>query len=444
MILQSMPYPTGLAGGAVQYFAEDGATAGFVAQASQPTAFYDATDDKTWVAWEGWNGSRRVVHVQTYEHANNRWGKRYLVSTDTLTDDDHGAPAIVMDDEGFVHCFFGSHNSAIKHYATTAARDPSEWVGVAAIGTDLTYPHAVLMGTNLYLFARGDTLQSLIRYKTTALVAGVATWGSPQTVATFTGARFYFGDTFAVGTDIHIIANHADAGDTVRRDLYHIVYDTTDESIGNSTGGVTTAVGSQPISKATADASYIVVDQTTNVTSGYGLCRTSDGDLHLAYIDDTASPYDLNYVNFDGAVWSSPETVTTLSATASGGSIESICLLTRADDSLELWYPSDPGSAFPAGGDMMRVIRSAGGVWGSPATALTAGAIGLRSPTGVLDRDEKLFVLFGEALASALDADAGDLKLYSGIRLNSGHRKQHRLLRRGRHSLGCYRPHGNV
>lgn len=414
MILQSMPYPTGIGSASpYNYFSDNGATAGFVAQATVPQSFYDATGDKTWVAWEGWTGARRAIYVQCYDHANNRWSKRYLVSTDTLTDDDHGAPAICMDHEGYVHCFFGSHASQIKYAVTNAPRDPSAWTQKAGIGTDLTYPHAVPVGTAIYLFARGNSLQSLIRYKTTALSGGEATWGSPQTVATFAGGRHYFGDSFAVGTYIHIIANYSDAGDTFRRDLYHYVYDTTDDSLGNSTGSVSTAVGSQPISKATADASYIVVDQTTNVTSGYGLCRTSDGILHLAYIDDSSSPYDVNYINFNGSAWSAPATITSLYATPSFGSIASLLLLARADDSVELWYPTDPASAYAAGGSMDRIIRSAGGAWGSASTVLAPpGVDGFLHPTGVLNHSESLFALFGENAGSALDADAGGLKLY--------------------------------
>lgn len=391
-------------------FANNGATAPFSANAS----FYDATDDKTWVSWEVWDGSQRAVYVQTWEHADNRWGKPYLVSTDTLTDDDHGTPSIVMDHEGYVHCFFGVHNSALKHAVTSAARDPSAWVEQPSIGTDLTYPYPVLVGSTLYLFPRGNTLQSLIRYKTSALSGGVATWGAPQTVATFTGGRFYVGKAFAVGTKIHIAASYSDAGDTFRRDIYHLVYDTGDDGVENSTNGVNTAVGSQPISKATADASYIVVDQTTNVTGNFGMCRTSDGDLHLAYIDDSASPYDIKYINFDGASWSSPATIASLYATPTFGAILPVALLARADDSLDLIYTSDPAAAYATGGQIERVTRSLAGVWGTAIVLLSPpGTKGLSNTFAPLDHDEELFMLIGELAATSNDADAGDLKLYA-------------------------------
>jgi hypothetical protein len=119
-----MPYPTGIGAAApYDYFANTAATLGFAATSS----FYDATGDATWVAWEGWDGSQRIAYVRTYDHTNNRWGKRYLISTEMLTDDDHGAPSIVMDHEGYVHCFFGAHNSELKYAVTNAARDPSAW-----------------------------------------------------------------------------------------------------------------------------------------------------------------------------------------------------------------------------------------------------------------------------------------------------------------------------
>jgi hypothetical protein len=331
-------------------FAQDVANLAFASNVAYPAGFYDSVADETWTFREAWNGFRRIPTAQIFDHATNRLSLPYAVSTGGLTNDAHGLPVGVMDHEGYVHCFFGAHSSAIKHYVTTAPRDPTSWVALADIGTDLTYPHPILIGSALYLFARGNGAQELHRYKTSALSGGSATWGAAKAVAAFTGGRFYPGAAIAAGTDIHIMATFADSGDTLRRDIYEIVYDTTDESIGNSDGSVSTAVGSQPISKATADTSYIVVDQTTNETDVPASCITPDGTRHIAYIDDTATPWDIAYKNYPvGGPWSAGTVLTTTTGSTNPfGYKEEICLVPRADNSVELWFPDDGWFVRPA------------------------------------------------------------------------------------------------
>jgi hypothetical protein len=395
-------------------FGVSGSNYAFVGNATYPAAFYDVTGDKTWTARESWDGSQRIVEVQTFDHATRKYSAPYTVSADCLTDDGHGVPAICMDHEGYVHCFFGAHNGPMKYSVTTTARDPSAWVQMSDIGTDTTYPKPVLMGSSLYLFVRGDSKQGLRRYKTTALSGGIATWGAFKDVATYSGGRFYAGAAIAAGTDIHIAGTYADSTDTLRRDIYHYVYDTADESLENSTGGVDTAVGSQPISKATADASYIVINQTTNETDIPGFCITPDGVLHLAYIDGAATPWDIKYINFSGGSWSAPTTLTTTTGSGSVGNgyKEEITLVPLADNSVEIWFPDDGSALWSRGGDMKRMVRSAGGSWGSVSTIRVATNAGLSRPTAVLNADPELGVMFTEEAASELDVDAGDLKTW--------------------------------
>ncbi len=395
-------------------FSDTGSNYSFVGAATYPAAFYDATGNKTWLAREAWDGTQRIVQVQTYDHALNKFSAPYTVSADCLTDDGHGVPAICMDHEGYVHCFFGAHNSPMKYCVTTSARDPSAWTVRPEIGTDTTYPKPVLIGSSLYLFVRGNAAQDLQRYKTSALSSGLATWGAVKTVAAFTGGRFYLGAPQVSGTDIHLPATYADTGDTLRRDIYHFVYDTTDESLENSTGSTDTAVGSQPISKATADASYIVIDQTTNETDIPGFCITPDGTLHLAYLEGTSAPWNIRYINFSGGSWSSPTTLTTTTGSTTGvGYKEEISLVPMADNSVELWFPDDGSASWTYGGDMKRMVRSSGGTWGSVETIRAATSHGLARPLAVFSADPELRMMFTEVVATELDADAGDLKTWA-------------------------------
>jgi hypothetical protein len=409
----TLVFDSGTAVSAATPFAASGATTPVIGCATYPAAFYDSTGDRTWLAWEGWDGER-VVYVQTYDHANNRWEKRYEVSRDTLTDDDHGVPAICMDHEGFVHCFFGSHVSAVKYAVTASARDPSAWQQQADIDSTATYPHPVMVGTTLYLFLRtrdGSSDAYWTRYKTTALIGGVATWGATQNVVYFSGGRFYQSSAHVDGTSIHFVAVYANAIDTERSNLYHFVYDTTDDSVDNSDSSTSNSLVGQPVSKFGADTNYRIESPARTDVGDF--CITSDGTLHAAYIDDSASPWDIKYINNSGSGWSTPAAITSMSGSGAAGFIDSIALVPRADGSVELWYPNDSSAAYAQGGDMKRIVRSPGGTWGSEETILAADSSGLARPITVRDADESLYVLFTEVAADSDDTSAGGLQLWA-------------------------------
>lgn len=401
--------------GGTDYFAADGATVPFYGDATYPAAFYDADSDTSWFAWEGWDGSQRVVRVTTYDHTAKLWGAVYTISANTLTDDDHGNPAICMDDEGYVHCFFGAHAGSMQHSVTVAPRDPSQWRAAAPIVGTYTYPHPSLVGGVIYLFMRkgsGGTLP-LVLYKTTALSGGSASWGTEQTVVTFgADSRFYSGAHLIDGTDIHIVATRADSADSVRQDIYHFIYDTTDGSVRNADGSTVVAAASLPIDLTAANAGFRVVDQVAPVDGDIpAACLDSNGDLHLAYIEGSASPYDIKHVTFTGGAWTSPVTVTTIEG-PTGGFIEAIALVPLASGGLELWYPDDSASAFTHGGNMIRVLYS-GTAWGSPSQILAADTKALARPTAVRDAHADARVIFTEIAQSSLDSAAGDLKMYA-------------------------------
>lgn len=397
-------------------FSADAANYAFTAGACTPAGLYDATDQKTWMVRQSWDGARRIVRMQLFDHVTGRYSRSYFVAVEPLVDDGHGVPAICMDHQGYVHCFFGSHNSPTKHFVTVNPRDPTLWRACPDIGTDTTYPKPVLVGSTMYLFLRGNSAHELHRYKTTALTGGYATWGAPQVVAEFGTGRFYASVPTVEGTNIHIPAMFSDTGDTFRRDVYHFVYDTTDDSVRNTDSSVDTAVGSQPISKAVADASYIVVDQTTNITSGKGLCITPDGKIHLAYDDDSGTdPLDVKYKVFSGGSWSAPITVVSRygDLAAGAGYRGEIALVARADNSVELWYPDDPTSIWDRGGDMKRIVRSSGAVWGSVELIRTATNEGQARPSIILNGQPELYIMWTEEVDSELDADAGGLKTWA-------------------------------
>lgn len=395
---------------------EDASNYAFTGNATYPAAFYDSTNNETWQSWESWTGVNRCVKCAVYDHDTETWGEEIILSHNSPSNDNHGTPALCMDSDGHVHAFFGAHNTTMRHAVTVNPRDNSAWAFINAIGSDTTYPNPVLVGSTIYLFTRENTQQNLIRRKITGTGLS-ASVGAGQTVASFTGGRFYIGTTKAIGTDIHIFATYADSSDTFRRDIYHFVYDTTDDSVENSTGGVSTAVGSQPISKATADSSYLIFDQTTNSTSAPTFVNTPDGKLHVAFHDGASSPYDIRHMVFSGGAWSSSTVATTTTGVAAGAggfTTGEIALVANSDNSVELWYADDDSSAYTFGGLAKRIIRSSGGTWGSEETIATPeGSVGITRFSAVLNGHADYKVIFSEDNGSEADSAAGGIRAYA-------------------------------
>ncbi|HEY4264711.1 MAG TPA: BNR-4 repeat-containing protein, partial [Micropepsaceae bacterium] len=174
------------------YFSSDGATYPNYDNIG-PCAFYDAADNKTWDCREAWNGSHRQITVTVFDHGAGNITD-YTVSTNTLTNDDHGEGALCMDHEGYVHLYWGAHLSPLHHAVTTNPRDPTAWTIRPNITTThpgaggVSYPHPCQVGSVQYLLLR-DTLSGTHKpcclFYTTSLSGGVETWSSRIDIADY-------------------------------------------------------------------------------------------------------------------------------------------------------------------------------------------------------------------------------------------------------------------
>jgi hypothetical protein len=395
---------------ATDYFAANGSSHPFYAKSTYPSAFYDSATQTTWKLWESFHDGARYVQVTTYNHSTGKWSAIYDVAPVGQVDDDHGVPAICMDHQGYVHCFYGPHNGDMLHSVTVAPNDPSAWRLQQSIAGAYTYPKPVLVGSTLYLFMR-DSFRYGVRFKTTSLSGGVATFGAGQRFADFTD-RFYSGDFHVVGTDIHFAAAYSDSSDSVRQHVYHLVYDTTDDSIHNSDASTDVAVGSQPISLATAAASFRVVDFGTDEGDIPALTIDGNGDLHIVYPRGSAHPFTLYHTIFDGSSWSAPASIGTIDGAASGFQpfLDSIALVPISGGDVDLYYPNNKAS-FTFGGDQKR-RRYQSGAWGGEATILAAGPNALSHASAVRNGHPNARLFFTEIKQNSLDSNAGGLKMY--------------------------------
>ena len=109
----------------MENFASDGATTPWHGNATYSAAIHDSTGGRTWVAWEAFVDGARRVHCTVLDVTAGAFGPIHDVAAQPLQDDDHGVPAIVMDHEGYVHCFHGPHDGEILVHSTAAANDPA-------------------------------------------------------------------------------------------------------------------------------------------------------------------------------------------------------------------------------------------------------------------------------------------------------------------------------
>lgn len=377
---------------------------------SYPAGFYESGADKTYVAWQfvglaGYKG----VHIAAYDHATSAWGERYTVGNFLLANDDHGHPALVRDANGYIHCYYGSHNNGQKYSVTNAADDISAWTQRPDIGSALTYPKPVLVGSTIYLFVRDVTTAD--RYKlalsTMTPTAGIGTHSAISYLVDFgADSRCYTTEPHLIGTDIHFCCMYTNADDIARKHVYYMVLDTTTGSISNYDGSVTVTSGSLPISLATANSSFRIFDHGSNDGDVPSLQFDSSGNAHVIFADGVTPTYDLKHMMLSGGSWSSATTIATLTdLEPSNGYVGTYSLTPGASGIMEAWYNLS--------GDKMRRVRSAGGTWATAETIKAAGALDFVQSCAIRNADPSFRTLFSEHCGSSSDTSAALLNLYA-------------------------------
>jgi hypothetical protein len=352
--------------------ATDGATTPMYG-AVHSSAFYDAALNKTFMSWEAWTG-RRTQRVTSLDHGTGYFSEREGFGVSAMVDDSHGnVGALLLDDENYLHAFYGAHADLTPNTKHSVTRWPidgaelsgSHWSIEPAITGDYTYPHAAMVGSTMYLFVRdtnvAGTRMPLVLH-TASLSGGVATWSAGTTLIDM-GAdhRFYQGTLRVVGTDIHFVAAKADYADSTRAHLYYFIYDTLTGAVSNHDKSFTVAAGDLPMDNTEALNCRVFAHGGGNNGNTPSLAFDTDGNPFVAVADGTGSSYDIKVLKRTAGVWGSEE----VSATTDYR-YNNYALGPLPGGKMELLYEHDTSAAWGRGGNIMRVERSAAGVWGSP------------------------------------------------------------------------------
>ena len=289
------------------------------------------------VTYIAYQGPLEDPYVAAYDHAKGKWsgpfkaGISEMGKTPGAKIDNHGKPALVVDDEGYIHVFFGGHGGMPRHgtnnfgnthkgrqihVVSKRPQDISSWEVLDNVSPFGTYNQTVKMDNgDIYLFYRHGAHRSDWVYQKSTdngrsfgpevpVLKHIAHDGDPVIHDSWYA-------WFAKGQGSVIIAQYnyhmcrRPEHNSERRNGYYMVMDTEDNVWRNAQGEELTA----PVTKAHADEMTLVVD-TGDQWSLRGATRLDPaGNPHVTFKVGAprplkkGSPKQVHYFRWTGDEW---------------------------------------------------------------------------------------------------------------------------------------------
>ena len=95
---------------------------------------------KTHVAWLDTPKEGFRIRIRTLDKKSGDWSEAVTIGE---ADDNHGGPALTIDEEGYLHVLFYSHHHPFRYRKSVRPNDASEWTPYQDFGLNLTYPSLV-------------------------------------------------------------------------------------------------------------------------------------------------------------------------------------------------------------------------------------------------------------------------------------------------------------
>ncbi len=97
-------------------------------------------DDNLFAVYQNLNLDPEII---SYSYKEKKWTPPEIVGSNPLNSDQHGHPALCMDNEGYLHVFFGAHSSPLKHVVSGNPADISSWIQYQDVTNSATYPNVL-------------------------------------------------------------------------------------------------------------------------------------------------------------------------------------------------------------------------------------------------------------------------------------------------------------
>ena len=137
------------------HFAEDGgiaATSGLI----NPSAWH--REGKTYVVYQGKMNAPTITSYDHRKPKGERWAPNVKVGVNPLGNTDtHGTPSMLIDKQGYIHVFFGSHGRRQMYSRSQRPYDITEWDKMPPVSLQMTYPCGAMLdnGTMLLIGRAG-------------------------------------------------------------------------------------------------------------------------------------------------------------------------------------------------------------------------------------------------------------------------------------------------
>lgn len=277
---------------------------------NQPSAQYISSVNKTFICYSGDNFSAYATY---YDHTSGGWANPVLVGESEANRDSHGSPAMLVDSSGYIHVVYGSHGGNALYSKSTNPYDISSWVTMSTPETDLSYPQLLqFSNNNIYLFYRkGGAHLSDMGYKVST--DGGTTWGSFNTVISYTSPSYAYywyvrkgvADTIHVGMIWKDENNSKGAsGDeaTHRYNIYYFKYDGTKWVNGNGTD-LTSIIPLDHTDLDTVGNNLILYNSGT-VKCQIPVVEVNSSDYpHIFFVSGNLLTYTNQLIYWDGGAW---------------------------------------------------------------------------------------------------------------------------------------------
>lgn len=169
---------------------DTGGQAVYEDMAIRPQAIYDEGSKTTFVTYQGPGLDPYAV---AFDHSARTWKGPVKLADNSLdlSRDMHGAPGMMIDDEGYIHIFYGAHNSTVRHLRSKQPRSiESGWHSSAPESPRLegkfTYPQPLLDSSGaIHLFVRKDDFSAdepwLSGWEIHTLASDASSWETTPT-----------------------------------------------------------------------------------------------------------------------------------------------------------------------------------------------------------------------------------------------------------------------
>ncbi len=171
------------------YFVDDGAVFGWYYYC-YPSVFY--YNDRTYCTYQG---DGFYAYITYYDHENKTWSPRYYVGESQLSNDDHGAPALWVDNEGYIHVVYGAHNDPFMHAKSAQPERIDRFEMLPSLGTgSSTYPNIAYDSENdiVHLWYRRFPGDGICNLEYMPSSDNGQTWSSPKVLVTVTPGCFVY------------------------------------------------------------------------------------------------------------------------------------------------------------------------------------------------------------------------------------------------------------